>query len=173
MTIMRYSGLLILGVTFASFVLLVLALLEYGLPMYVPVWAYVLVVGCCYAMLFGLLSEHRRWAKFSVLALFTLGVMLVFVDSEDSSQAVMRHLHRVQLGMNVTQVEAIMGRYNRYNALFHIQNTKRLPSGQLVLINPEYAVYKHSTPDDGAYNAAHGTVHFKNGKVTGVSYRGD
>lgn len=85
----------------------------------------------------------------------------------------MRILYQVKPGMNITQVEAIMGDYNRFNKLFDIQNTRRLPSGQLALIEPQYARYKHSTPDDGFYNAAHGQVLFKNGTVTGVEYIGD
>lgn len=164
---------LILRATFALGMLLVLGMLEYVLPIYVPLWVYVLITAFSFAVLYGLSRRESKIAKIAWPALFTLGLVWLFSESSDSSQAMMRHLHRVKPGMNVTQVEAIMQPYSHYNRLFGIRNTRRLPSGELVLVEPDFAVYKHSTPNDGAYNAAVGIVNFKNGKVTGVEYHGD
>ena len=162
-----------LGAALVLLALLCVAILEYVWTAYVPLWVFAGVILGCYAMLFAWTSRERGLTPWILPALFTLGLLWVFSDSQNSSQSLMRDLHRVKQGMNIAQVEAIMGQYNRYNALFDIQNTRRLPSGQLELVAPEYAVYKHSTPDDGFYNAAHGLVRFKDGKVTSVEYVGD
>lgn len=170
---LEFLPLLILRATFAVVMLLVLMALEYGVPIYVPLWIYALLIAFNYWVLWKLSSGPSRVRQFIFPALFTVGLLWLFADASDSSQSMMRHLHRVQPGMNVSQVEAIMGDYNHYNTLFGFQNTRRAPSGELVLIHPDYATYKHSTPDDGAYNAASGVVNFKDGKVTGVQYIGD
>lgn len=174
MTRHLFLPLLLLRVFFALAVLFVLALLEYGLPIYVPLWGYALIIALTCAVLWEMSVSNSKMEKIAVPALFILGLWFLFSDSSDSSQAFMRQLHhRVEPGMSIAQVEAAMSDYHRYNRLFDIQNTRRLPSGELVLTEPDFAFYKHSTPDDGFYNAAHGVVYFKNGQVTGLGYVGD
>ncbi|HEX8465389.1 MAG TPA: hypothetical protein VF627_12305 [Abditibacterium sp.] len=170
---LRVWAWMVFSATFSAAMLFVLAVCEYGVPIYIPLWIYGLFILFCYFVLFGASKERRGAAPFAFPLLFTFGLIFVLSDSQDSSQAMMRALHRVKPGMNIAQVEAIMSGYNRYNQMFGFQNTKRLPSGELALIHPDFASYKHSMPNDGAYNAASGVVYFKDGKATSVEYRGD
>jgi len=99
----------------------------------------------------------------------SLSLMLIIVAMPwNSRKAFVRDLYSVRPGMTVRQVEAIMGRYNEYC----IQpNTILSPDGELALVDPNIASYRHS--EEPAFNGDIGVVHFQNGRVVRVEFLPD
>lgn len=130
------------------------------------------IYGSIVSLLFlPLLLRGKSVIRWVVFGLLLLGITELLFVPGTSRQRFVKDLRSIRPGMTIVQVEAIMGRYNSVPDA--VPNTQRLPSGELILIRRDLAIYRHAGGDDAAFNADGGTVNFKNGRVVDVEFSPD
>lgn len=151
--------------------LLFAALVEFVSPFVVPSYAYLGFALICLALLVPFLRDNRLKVKFVVPCLFVAGLILLYSSSWTSRKLFLRDLYSIRPGMSVQQVESVMGKYNAFN--IGQPNTRVAASGNLVLVDPNVAAYRHADVNNGQYNGDIGVVRFKNNKVSGIEFMPD
>jgi len=133
------------------------------------------------------LLRHPTRIKFGIFAGLIVCLATLYVVPWNSRKPFLRDLDKVQIGMTVNQVEAIMGRYMKGTGWPAVPGSNS-PTGQLVevgsgitmatsnspsgeLVIQDSVTYRHS--NDGAFNSDWGVVRFKNGRVVAKEFMPD
>lgn len=138
--------------------------------------------------------ERLRIAKAILCGLFLLAMVALWFSPVSTRQPFLRDLDRVETGMTLAQVEAIMGGYMKGTGWpepppftksptpqsSKTQNIKDLATGSTHQIEADKkgelqiagaVTYRHS--DEGEYNSDWGVVSFQNGRVSKVEFMPD
>jgi len=125
--------------------------------------------------------------KFAIHALLTLSLLVLYLVPWNYRKPFLRDFDKVEIGMTVAEVDAIMGEYMQGTG-WRIPPGSASPTGQLTevssgitlatsnspageLVIRDSITYRHS--NDGAFNSDWGVVKFKNGRVIGKRFMPD
>ena len=175
-------------VTLAALVLASLAFCEVGMAYPVAWWLYLAVAIAFVVALWPFASGRFQSIRITSLIIVSVTIAALYSVPWTSRKPFLRDLDRIRVGMTVSEVRQIMGRYlegtgwpaspfdsSTNNGTLSVAgsssqySTSTSPDGQMVV--RDSLVFRHST--DGAFNSDWGIVSLSSGRVVGVEFSPD